>query len=488
MKEVGRWMPKRFRFSAITSRFAPFSPDGNLRWPQTLLLYVLSHGFILAVWEAFFWDDWIQYSNRSDGIRQLQSECARWCIPLRGWAEAQLFMVGPWVIRALTFIFWPAITFFFYEFLKRTTWLSRVEVSTVSLLFLLMPINGARVALITNYYLFSLTLFALGAWMILSPRRLVRLISLAPLFWSMFTPSLQVFVFVLTAILVVRLMQKLDSLNQTNLLVLVLVTTLPFMHRYFLPLVFESMVITTDGYNTISLEFFARASLFTLVLLMPLFFVLIRVRNNKSIPRENVLFCLGFALIGVGTFPYLAVGHFANLSDWILPFLPDESDWNSRHQLLQAFGIAFVLLAVASMFGVRKRTFVICTVAIFVGLNFTTYSGYYLDAMKQREFISTVHDMAEQLSGVSAVAISDESFRFNARGRSIRPYEWTAMLKRATDFAIEADDDRIQNCEVIAATKMLTIKASNGRLKSLLTRRVGISVRISDLSTCSFSR
>lgn len=481
-------MLKSFRFSSVASRFTPFNSDGDLHWPQTLLLYTLSHGFILAVWNAFFWDDWISYSNGSGGIRQLQSECTRWCIPLRGWAEAQLISVGPWAIRALTFILWPVVTFFLYQFLKRTTWLSRAEGSTISLLFLLMPINGARVSLITNYYLCSLTLFALGAWMILSPGRLVRLISLVPLFWSMFTASLQVFVFVLTAILVVRFMQKLDSLNKTNLLVLVLVTTLPFMHRYFLPLVFKSMVISTDGYNTIRLAFLVRALFFTFMLLVPLFLALLRIRVKKSVPRENILCYIGLALIGLGTFPYLAVGHFANLSDWILPFLPDESDWNSRHQLLQAFGIALVLLGIASMFGVRKRSFIICTLALSVGLNIATYSGYYLDAMKQREFIATVHDMAEQLSGVSAVVILDDSLRFNARGRWIRSYEWTAMLERATDFVIEADDGRIQNCEVAAATKMLTITASNGRLKSLLTGRVGISVRASDLPNCSFSR
>ena len=480
-------MLKRSQLSSMSSRFAPIRADGNLRWSPTLLLYVVSHGFILAVWNAFFWDDWIYYSNGSGGIRQLQSECTRWCIPLRGWAETQLISVGPWAIRALTFILWPVVTFFLYQFLKRTPWLSRAEGSTVSLLFLLMPINGARVSLITNYYLFSLTLFALGAWMILSPRRLMRLVSLVPLFWSMFTASLQVFVFVLTAILVVRLMQKLDSLNQTNLLVLVLVTTLPFMHRYFLPLIFQSMVITTDGYNTIRPAFLARALFFTFMLLVPLFLALLRIRLKKPVPRENFLCYIGLALIGLGTFPYLAVGHFANLSDWILPFLPDESDWNSRHQLLQAFGLAFVLLGISSMFGVRKRSFIICTVALSIGLNFVTYSGYFLDGMKQREFVSAVHDMEKQLSGVSAVVISDESLRFNARGRWIRSYEWTAMLERATDFAIEADDGRIQNCEVLAATKMLTITASNGRLKSLLTGRVGISVQASDLPTCFFS-
>jgi hypothetical protein len=51
----------------------------------------------------------------------------------------------------------------------------------------------------------------------------------------------------------------------------------------------------------------------------------------------------GLFILALGTCPYLAVGHFANLSDWITMWLPDNSDWDSRHQLLQGMGFALLV-------------------------------------------------------------------------------------------------------------------------------------------------
>jgi hypothetical protein len=464
---------------------SPIAPNGILRWKQALLLYLVSHGFILASWNAFFWDDWFQYSGSSVGSAETTNECVRWCIPLRDWTEASMVSFGPWTLRVLTFLLWPAIAYLFYSFLKRTGWLSGNEVSTVTIIFLVLPINGARVALITNYYLFSLTLFAIGAWMIIGPRRSLRLISLVPLFWSMFTASLQVFVFVLSIVLFIRIVLKLDSRNIWNISMLGVLTFLPIMHRFILPVIDDSFRITKDGYNSISLAFLARASLFATILMIPLFFILMRIRREKTLNRESLLLGLGLALIAVGTFPYLAVGHFVSLSDWVLPFLPDESDWSSRHQLLQGFGISLSLMALSSMFGKKRQKFLKYLVVLCVGLNLSTYSGYYLDTVKQKEFMTEVSELRQQLSDVSAVVIADESLRFNARGRWIRSYEWSAMIERSIGLPILADDDRIEYCEGSNPTKKLTITASNGRLKSLLIGRVGISVRITNLPLCS---
>jgi len=203
------------------------------------------------------------------------------------------------------------------------------------------------------------------------------------------------------------------------------------------------------------------------------------------VTRERALLSLGLAFLAVGTFPYLAVGHFPNLSDWILPFLPDESDWNSRHQLLQPFGVALILLAIARMFGTRMKAFVTVILTISVGLNTATYSGYYLDAMKQAELIQAVAESDAQLSNVSALVINDQATRFNARGRGIRAYEWTAMVTRAIDEKIQVDTNSIQYCYESKPSKMLTITAENGRLKSLFVGSIGLDVEMTDLTICS---
>jgi len=258
----------------------------------------------------------------------------------------------------------------------------------------------------------------------------------------------------------------------------------PFVHRFLIPIILPTFSFR-DGYNTIQSAFLVRAVVFSSLLVLPLLNLLNRRRLQQSVTHEGAILSLGLAALAVGTFPYLAVGHFPNLSDWVLPFLPTESDWNSRHQLLQPFGVALVLLAIARMFGARMKAFVAVILTISVGLNIATYSGYYLDAVKQAELIQAVAENDAQLSNISALVINDQSTRFNARGRGIRPYEWTAMVTRAIDETIQVDANNIQYCYESKPSKMLTITAENGQLKSLFVGSIGLDVKVTDLTICS---
>jgi hypothetical protein len=180
----------------------------------------------------------------------------------------------------------------------------------------------------------------------------------------------------------------------------------------------------------------------------------------------------------------LAVGHFANLSDWILPFLPDESDWNSRHQLLQPFGIAFIVLAAAKMLRERKLAFLFAIISVSIALNVATYSGYYLDWMKQQEFIAQMGESKELLVDAKSIVLVDEALRFNARGRDLRSYEWAAMVNRATDLNITVGGNSIQFCEEKSPSHQVTVSASRGRLRSLISGQIGISIAVAELSVC----
>lgn len=473
-------------FKRVVSQLSPLSASGFIRWPQTFLLYAISHGFMLASWNALYWDDWMIYADGSAGVEDYFAACRRCIVPFRSEVEGLLISPGPWLMRVLTFLFFPLITFLSLQFLRRTAWMREDEMGVLSLLILFLPMYGARVALINFQYSLSLLIFVLGAWMSLSPRAAVQISAVVPIFWSMFTPSLQVFVVVPMAVLCVRLITRPNKsyLDRSTLLVIVLLGLSPFVHRYIIPIIFPTLGFR-DGYNTIQSAFLVRAVVFSSLLVLPLLNLLNRRRLQQSVTRERALLSLGLAFLAVGTFPYLAVGHFPNLSDWILPFLPDESDWNSRHQLLQPFGVALILLVIARIFGTRMKAFVTVILTISVGLNTATYSGYYLDAMKQAELIQAIAESDAQLSNVSALVINDQATRFNARGRGIRAYEWTAMVTRAIDEKIQVDTNSIQYCYESKPSKMLTITAENGRLKSLFVGRIGLDVEMTDLTICS---
>ena len=386
-------------------------------------------------------------------------------------------------MRVLTFLYFPLIAILLAAFLLRTRWLRVRETSYITLVVLFMPAYGARISNVDYQYSFSLLLFVLGAWMTLSPRVLTRVFALIPIFWSMFTASLQVFVAVIIVVLGVKLVRCELRKSADRLVILGALCVFPIVHRYLFPVLFPSYAFT-DGYNTIQVAFLLRAVFFTSLLLIPLMVLVVKLQRKIAVSREFVLLSIGFATLGAGTFPYLAVGHFANLSDWILPFLPDESDWNSRHQLLQPFGIALIILAAAKMLQKRQRALLFAMISISVVLNIAIYSGYYLDWMKQREFIAQMSESRELLIEAKSIVLVDEALRFNARGRGVRSYEWTAMVNRATDLSIVVDGNSIQFCEENSPSHLVTVSADQGRLRSLISGRIGISIAVVELSLC----
>lgn len=467
-----------------TSRkFSLLNTNGQLRWTRVLVLYCISHGFLVASWNALYWDDWMVYATGSGGVETYFAECTRCTLPGRATIEATLIAPGPWLMRVLTSLYFPLIAILLAAFLRRTRWLRNREISYITLVVLFMPAYGARISHIDYQYSFSLLLFVLGAWMTLSPRVSIRVFALLPIFWSMFIASLQVFVAVIIVVLGAKLVRRELQKSADRLVILGALCVFPIVHRYFFPVLFPSYAVS-DSYNTIQVAFLLRAVVFTLLLLIPLMVLGLKLWQKKVLSREFVLLSIGFAVLGAGTFPYLAVGHFANLSDWILPFLPDESDWNSRHQLLQPFGIALIILASAKMLRKRQRAFLFAILGISVALNIATYSGYYLDWMKQREFIAQMSKSKELFIDAKSIVLVDEALRFNARGRGVRAYEWTAMVERATDLNIIVDGNSIQFCEEKSPSHLVTVSASRGRLRSLISGRIGISIAVAELSLC----
>ena len=132
----------------------------------------------------------------------------------------------------------------------------------------------------------------------------------------------------------------------------------------------------------------------------------------------------------------------------------------------------------------RQRAFLFAILGISVALNIATYSGYYLDWMKQREFITQMSESSELLIDAKSIVLVDEAPRFNARGRGVRAYEWAAMVNRATDLNIIVDGNSIQFCAEKSPSHQVTVSASRGRLRSLISGRIGISIAIAKLSLC----
>jgi hypothetical protein len=234
-----------------------------------------------------------------------------------------------------------------------------------------------------------------------------------------------------------------------------------------------------------------RGGLFVLVAVLFLAYGIVRKRWNMSHNARPLLIGWGVLSLAFGSAAYMAGGHLVDISDWMISFVPNFSDWNSRHQLLQPLG--FALIAVGVLSGSSEETSKKAGVfglsgllAFSVLLNFTFSQEYYLDSLKQDQVVEQFSNI-DALKTNSQVMISDDAFRFNARGRALRSYEWVAMLEKAhpnqDEFLVEPL--RFVSCDEFKPTLILTIIAANGRLESLITRDLGIEIRVEEISPCN---
>jgi hypothetical protein len=117
-------------------------------------------------------------------------------------------------------------------------------------------------------------------------------------------------------------------------------------------------------------------------------------------------------------------------------------------------------------------------------LNVTFSQEYFLDAKKQSSLISEIATNQDLLE-YERILIDDSTVRFNARGRSIRSYEWEGMFVRALgENNWDIRNIQYVDCSDFVPELIVRITSSDGRLKSTLLRKVAISIGIEEINPC----
>jgi hypothetical protein len=342
--------------------------------------------------------------------------------------------------------------------------------------------------MINFYYAFSYMLFFIAWWLLVSKSKVAPWFAI-PLFWLSFGTSSLLPFFVLPLLHVGYILFSNDRrLGRRGFVIWGALASLP--------VVFWIVRSQTFGANV--REYYVpkplgviRGGLFVVVAVLFLLYGIGRKKWNMSQNARPLLIGWGVLSLAFGSAAYMAGGHLVDISDWLISFVPNFSDWNSRHQLLQPLG--FALIAVGVLSGSSEETSKKAGVfglsgllAFSVLLNFTFSQEYYLDSLKQDQVVEEFSNI-DALKTNSQVMISDDAFRFNARGRALRSYEWVAMLEKAhpnqDEFVVEPL--RYVSCDEFKPTLILTIIAANGRLESLITRDLGIEIRVEEISPCN---
>jgi hypothetical protein len=457
------------------------------------ILYLLVNVFHILLWDTKFWDDWYQYRDL-ENLESIERACPiDRCgkVPFTYLWEQPLLEIGGWALRLAVILAFAISGWMFWLILGKLKSVTEFQRSMATLLFVLVPINGARVSFVTARASFMLTLFLIGL-LLLSSRRILQLVVGGALVaFAMFQPSIQFFSVVIPIFLAGRDLGSGSKITRRTFVVSVIAGVVALSQRYVIPdlLIQANVVAEPVGYNAIQPMFLLRAVLVCGALSAPLTIELIRwgLGGLDSKPRVSLL-RVGLFLLAAGTFPYMAVGHFPNLSDWVVVFLPDESDWTSRYQLLQGPGYALILAGLAKYVAERWRVaYLHLLAAACVALGSTIYSTYYVDSLKQRDVIRQVSRDSANFSDVVLVEIVDEAKDVNARGRSLRSYEWEGILESALNREVtvwERNQPEI-GCVAEKIGKRVIIRKSSGRMRAILTRREIVKIEIDELVACN---
>jgi len=447
-----------------------------------VLIYTFSYGQNLLLGNTYFWDDW---QNRITKAEFAAKARLSGFPPTRDILEYDILGNSGVLFRILTFACYFIAAVCVHRIIRHGLELSHTQVNVITLMFLVAPINSTRAAMIIMHYSLSFAIF-FGAWALVISRRVsVQLIAL-PLFWISFgTPSLLPF-FLLPLGHWIWINRAQLAKVKTQLSILLLLVT-PISYWIVRALTFGSGV--REYYVPRPLGV-VRGGLVVVLAAGIVLYGIVRRKWSLFGTSRPLLAALGFFAVALGASTYMAGGHLVDISDWLISFVPNFSDWDSRHQLLLGLGLAGVVCAALvnpsePELTKNRLNSIIAVLGVCCVLNFTFSQEYYLDSLKQEQVIAAFKEIPE-LQTVDTIMIDDQALRFNARGRMLRSFEWQEMINISLEREkpIIVEPLRYVDCTEFNPSAIVQISALNGRLESLVTRNLEIRVTSVPIEPC----
>ena len=318
------------------------------------------------------------------------------------------------------------------------------------LLFLVLPLNTARVALYTFCYSVPFVLFFFAWYLLISfASRKTYFLSMVLFFLSFGMHSLLPFYFLpalhkflLSKVGSVRL---LIAFARTNFIMLLLPVLYWGMRSIFWP---EEI-----AYHDVGLTSLLKTVPFVLVwggFLLIIFVFQLKLRAKKQ--SLQVIFA-GTLSVFFGIYAYVVYGFFSPnwsfFSKYIETFL-GRSDWYSRHQTLQPLGAALLIVGVIGLLPkfLKKFTKQIQILILVVCVVFNIGFGfeYVVDHSKQKEVNSVLKAEGESKSGRNYQFV-DQTTLLNARGRVFRERDWKGLIWLAYGVESMQSSRVVTTCE-----------------------------------------
>lgn len=464
------------------------STEDRFPWRLASISYLFSFGLMFFFLNAYFWDDWFVKTVSEEAERAYWKEVG--FPPPISFILIDVFQRNPIYFRLATFLIFFACGWFLFKILCKVHFLSPWDRKLITVLFLVLPINSARVAMQMFSYSYSV-LFFYAAWYLLITKRGMAWKSISVVLFLLSFNTLSLIAFTAAPAFHYLLLNTSDlrSSKFRSSAGTIMLLVMAVAYWFFIKLVYPP----DDKYLSYYSPTFSGTTRGLFLLFMSIAFLgLATWRTNISGDFRTIKIALGTVLLTLGAFPYVTSGRLVDVSEWMLNFVPRASDWDSRHQLLLGLGLAMLgtgIIGLTDSNFKAKASFVL--VGLCVCLNFTFMQSYMLDASKQQEVIIGL-SKSDLIREGQIIMFNDLALRYNARGRNVRLYEWNGMLKQAfgdsnrlsTYYSyIDCNDPDTKRPDVL-----VTIYSDNGRLKSLLTNDIGISLDVELITACPDTR
>jgi hypothetical protein len=404
----------------------------------------------MLVNKGIFLDDWTLVGvPRSDIIENYREAGGIWtgyfhCLVLSTPQPVFLY-------RAIAFLTYYLSGLFLFATLRRVKGIEEIDRFFIVLLFLVFPVNDARMAVVTTSSAISCLLFYVALWLSAlyteNGRQRDRILSLSFFFLSFKVSSLVLFYLVAILFMGYRHWVARGRADFKE-----------FLSRYYdflaLPLVFIAVKYLFfkpfggwAGYNSIDLHGLCNAfplsavSFWTtlmgighglsnkwLLLTAAVAGALIYYPSRRTIHRSDslcsaIFLALGFLVFFLSVFPYNAVGK-----------PPGPDDWQSRHQLLIPLGGALIVYwSIRLLTGFSETLKGVSTLLLsflvigFVGMNVHKMLAYHLDWSKQVAIMEAMRN-SRVIRENSEFMFVDQSLEWNVNGRYYRFYEVAGMM------------------------------------------------------------
>ena len=453
-------------------------------WVSACVLYLISYCWFWGVRNSFWIDDWTGYvAPNVEGVNWDAFGFAPWTqfgALLYGW-------FGPGFMRLCTFIAFFLSAVALFGITKKFKLLDYQQRKFVVLLFLLLPFNSARVALMVFHYSMAYLWF-FAAWYLVVTTKSVwaRCASLCLFFLSFQMHSLLSFFALPCAHLLF-----LERVSNFGLL-------LRWARKYFwllcLPFVYWVLRAlfwpATNKYHEVTSEALIGfvPFLISVLLVLGLLSLLAINRSRGNSQNSLLIVVIGLASMLIGLFAYVLGGLLPGglrLLVTYLTYFVGQDGWYGRHLMLQPFGVSLVLVGLISFLpAASKRMRKILQqglLAVCILFNVCFGFEYLVDYSKQQEIVRQL-EAVNLPKFTNRYVFIDQTTNLNARGRFYRDRDWWGLIGTAYDFEVAKNAEIKTKCDQEGRLILINGPETHWRaLKNWIQKRdMGFVVKVDD--------